>query len=235
MIVHRNSEINTLSSIFESVTNGRQTSGAFIYGPPGSGKTCAANVLLNEIPATTVTKNGTSGEPIETAYIDCYNGKSRRDVYQNLLETLGEGPAQTRPSAATDQLRRQILDAIDGHLIVVLDEADQIGEKDVLKELYEMTGVALLPIVTKSHQLFADAEDRLDSRLTALTPIPFRSYDESTLVKILQARANVGLEHGVVEREHLQIIAERSRNDQGARFRFSKTQFSMLDQKGPAR
>ncbi|AHG01543.1 hypothetical protein HALLA_03880 (plasmid) [Halostagnicola larsenii XH-48] len=57
------------------------------------------------------------------------------NVYQELLETLGEGPARTRPSAATDQLRRQTLDTIDGHLIVVLDEADQIGEKDVLKSV----------------------------------------------------------------------------------------------------
>ncbi len=86
-------------------------------------------------------------------------------------------------------MRRQTLDAIDGHLIVVLDEADQIGEKAVLKELYEMTGVALLPIVTKSHQLFADVEDRLDSPLTVLTPIPFRAYDEDTLVESPRAAA----------------------------------------------
>ncbi|AHG01542.1 hypothetical protein HALLA_03875 (plasmid) [Halostagnicola larsenii XH-48] len=58
LIVHRNSEINTLLSIFEPVTNGHQTSGAFIYGPPGLGKTCAANVLLNEIRRLLLLKMG---------------------------------------------------------------------------------------------------------------------------------------------------------------------------------
>lgn len=214
LVIHRNTEINTLSSVFQPVTQGKETSGAFIHGPSGSGKTCAARILLDELPDSVDDRYSDGAQiPIDTVYLDCCNGKSRRGVYQDLLDGLGCGPASARRSVATDDLKRQTREAIDGHAVVVLDEADQIGEKAVLKELFEMRGVSLLPIVNKTHHLFADIDDRLDSRLMALTPLEFKPYSESTLVEILRKRADVALECNAVGRDELEVIAARSGQD----------------------
>jgi len=206
VIMARDGELNHLAKVLEPLTHGVAPNGAFIHGPSGAGKTCAVTCMTDELPDT------------ETVFVNCLSSHKRRSVLNRVLEGVGGGPSEARQSVSTDDLAARISRAVDEPTIVVLDEADQLDTLTVLHELYGVDELTLLlisnePWRTFDLDRFATEASRLNSRIKTLDKIPFRAYDDDELVTILEKRAQVGVEPGVIGPDELQYIARCSDSD----------------------
>ncbi|WP_226043314.1 AAA family ATPase [Natrinema sp. DC36] len=204
VIMARDGELDHLSAVLEPVTHGVAPNGAFIYGPSGAGKTCAVRCVTSELP--------------RSIYVNCLSSHARRSVLNRVLEGLGDGSVLERRSVSTDDLAALVREAVDGPTVIVLDEADQLDDLTVLHELYAIGELALILISNEPWPAFDlerfDKEStRLDSRIGTLENIEFKSYTDDELVSILEKRASVGVEPGVIESDELEYIARCSESD----------------------
>ncbi|USZ73736.1 Cdc6/Cdc18 family protein [Natronosalvus halobius] len=205
VVVHRDGEISHLTSVLEPLTHGYSTTGAFIHGPSGAGKTCTTRCVLEDLERV-------AGIPV--AFLDCLSIHSRRDVLNHVLAELGDGSTLERRSVGPADMAVRIREIVDEPTVVVLDEADQIDELRVLQELYEVPDLTPILIANQPWRKFDRADIRLDSRIGSFPSIEFDAYDESELVEILRERASIGLEPGAVEAGVLEYISEcAERND----------------------
>ncbi|PCR88676.1 Cdc6/Cdc18 family protein [Natrinema ejinorense] len=204
VVTQRDGEIDHLTSVLKPITHGIAPNGAFIYGPSGAGKTCAVRCVIEELP--------------RSVFINCLSSHARRSVLNRVLEGLGAGSALERRSVSTDDLAAAIERAVDGPTVIVLDEADQLDEITVLHELYAIDDVTLIlisndPWPAFDLERFDKEATRLDSRIGALEDIKFAAYSDSELVSILEKRAQIGVEPGVVGTNELRYIARCADSD----------------------
>ncbi|ELZ05719.1 Cdc6/Cdc18 family protein [Natrialba aegyptia] len=203
VIMQRDGKIDHLTAVLEPITHGVAPNGAFVYGPPGAGKTCAVRCVCDELE--------------NVIFIDCLGSHARRSVLNRVLEGLGEGNSLGRRSVSTDDLSARIRRTIDTPTVVVLDEADQLDELRVVHELYGIPELTLVLISNEPWREFdlrdVESHPRLDSRIGSLGEIPFSAYTDSELVSILDKRASVGIKPGVVSQSDLEYIARQADND----------------------
>lgn len=97
--------------------------------------------------------------------------------------------------------------------MVVLDEVDQLEEKDVLYDLNRTRGLSLVLVANSAEELFAELGERVASRFKTATQIHFDRYGTDQLVGILKDRVRWGLHEGAVTDDQLRWIAEAAGGD----------------------
>lgn len=118
----------------------------------------------------------------------------------------------------TEGTRPRLLDRLqetDGRpRYVILDEADQLAETNVLYDLLEMPDLHLVLIANKEKDLFQGISERLQSRLTVGVRIECNAYSVRELTEILEKRAAAAF-HSTTDYEtrHLEFIAEHADGD----------------------
>ena len=73
--------------------------------------------------------------------------------------------------------------------------------------------ISMLLIANREKELFANADERLTSRLTGCERVRFDRNATDELVSIMDARAKSGLEEDVIDREQLATIADAAAGD----------------------
>ena len=120
-VVHRDGEINHLTSTLRPITDGETAEPVFLYGPSGTGKTCIVQYMLDNLREAVIALN--------TQYVNCWEDYSR---YKTLYRIL-EGPNKTvdiyRQSTPTDVLLERLHDYEGPPYVVILDEVDQLHDK----------------------------------------------------------------------------------------------------------
>jgi len=71
----------------------------------------------------------------------------------------------------------------------------------------------MLLVANREKELFANADERLTSRLTGCERVRFDRYSSDELISIMDARAKSGLEEGAVNRDQLATIANAAAGD----------------------
>jgi orc1/cdc6 family replication initiation protein len=205
-VKHRDAEVSHLSDTLRplSTGDGRPTP-SFLYGPSGAGKTCIARYTVNQLRENIVELNH--------QYVNCWEKYSRFKTLYAVLDGINETLDIHRQSTPRDELLDR-LRAYDGpHYVVILDEVDQLQDKDVLYDLHRTPNLTLILIANREEYVFSFLDERLRSRLQSCVRIKFGQYNLSELVAILRDRAQWGLEPGVIGDDGLEKIANHAAGD----------------------
>jgi len=204
-VVHRDGEINYLSSVLEPLTDDEPADTAFLSGPPGAGKTCIAQYTLEKLQKNVIDLN--------TQYVNCWENYSRFKTLYRILEGIDETLDIHRQSTPTDELFER-LQAYDGPpYVVILDEVDQLEDKDVLYDLYRTAGLTMVLIANEEAEFLSQLNSRLVSRLQTSASIQFDQYHKDELVGILDDRVRWGLRPDVVSERQLELSADAAAGD----------------------
>lgn len=205
-IVHRHDELEALSSALEPVRTGdrRPSTGAFLYGLSGVGKTTSARYVVDELREATA---------IRTAVVNCYESTSSREVFHAILADLEERTERPSPGTSTAGLLEELESAIDEPVVVILDEADQLGDERALYQSYELEGLVPIIIANRKHEWLSRLDTRVSSRIEGLRTIRFLPYKDHELVGILETRARAAVGPDVIDSSALVRIAKLADGD----------------------
>jgi orc1/cdc6 family replication initiation protein len=204
-VVHRDAEVNHLSSVLEPLTRGEPADTALITGPTGSGKTCIAKFTVNELRQENL--------DVESVYVNCWEDHIRFKALYRLLDEIQRTVDIHRQSTPRDVLLERLREHEEPPCVVVFDEVDQLEDKGILYDLNRLPQYSLILIVNREEELFAGIDDRLESRLHGSERIPFSRYTVDQLVDILQERAKHALVPNAVEESELELIADAASGD----------------------
>jgi Cdc6-like AAA superfamily ATPase len=204
-VVHRDGEVNHLSSVLDPLTRGESADTAVVTGPSGAGKTCLTRFVAGKLREATL--------DVETVYVNCWRNYTRYRALYRVLEHVGRTVDVHRQSTPTDELLDRI-ERTDQRAVVVLDEADQLEDPGVVYDLHGLPQYAVVVVANRERDLYApDGNRRLRSRLQASEHVRMDTYGADQLVAILQSRVDNGLERDVVTRSQLEQIADAAAGD----------------------
>lgn len=184
----RDAQLNTMATALEPVIEGEAATGLLLHGPSGTGKTSSSRYLLQKL--------GEHTTGLRTAVVNCWTHHSRYRVLSRVLEAV-DGAAAARHDHAASALRESLGD-VDDHVVVVLDEADQLDEPDVIYDLYEERDLEVIVTANDRSDVFRGLDDRIQSRLRTFTDVAFPRNTADDLVPILEQRVKHGLQPDVV-------------------------------------
>lgn len=205
VVRHRNQEMNQISTALQSVEEYESGGEVFLFGPSGSGKTCIARVALDkmrqEVP------------DVQTQYINCWRDYTSFRTLYRILEGIGETMDIHRQSTPTDELIDRIHEYDERPYVVILDEVDQLQDKNILYDLYRAPMITMIPIANREEDLFAQLDERLLSRLRGAQQVHLNRYGLEELTAILDERAKHGLRGDVIDEDRLEYISNAVAGD----------------------
>ena len=197
-IVHRNAEKNRLRNALQPVVDDRTPRDVLIEGPSGAGKTCLARF--------TAAKLAEQALDVRTQYVDCWTHSNRFRVLLELLDGIGPTHDIHRNTPQDEMLSR--LETVEVPYVAILDEADQLADKDLLRELWAIPRLTLIVIANREADVLNPLDERVRSRLRSATRISFDRYRHDELVAILDERAEAALAPDAIDETHLDHLAD---------------------------
>lgn len=204
-VVHRDAEINHLSSVLRPLTNGDPAEPAFLFGPSGTGKTCIARY--------TTTKLRDEVADLSCQYVNCWEDHSRFTALYRILEGVDTTLDIHRQSTPKDVLLERLREHTTDPYVVILDEVDQLEDKRLLYDLHRIRGLTMILIANQERDLFTEFDTRLTSRLKTGPSIVFDKYRLEQLVGILRDRVRWGIAPDAVDSDQLRFIADAAGGD----------------------
>jgi len=205
-VPHRNAEKNDLSRSFQPIERGDPGENAtFLFGPSGTGKTCLSQVILRQLKEEI--------PEVKTQYINCWSDYTRFRALYEVLDGFSSTVDIHRRSTPMDELLHRVNEYDGPPYVVVLDEVDQLEDKEVLYDLYMVPNISIVLIANKEEELFAQLEDRLTSRLHGGRRIYLERYHIDQLVDILEGRVQYALEGTPISNDQLEKIADAAAGD----------------------
>lgn len=202
-LVGRDTELNALARSVDPNSN-LHADVTFLFGPSGAGKTTVARFALDRAKRELF--------DVRTAYLPCAREK-RAGVLRGLVREL-VGNHAVFPSRGAAELLQELRD-IDDDLLLILDEIDQLSEKVVLEDLYNIQQTTLICIGNREDELFAELKqnETLYSRLSGRETIQFDRYTDDELGAILQRRVDRGLQEDAITPATIDAIATAADGD----------------------
>jgi len=202
-IVGRNSQMNEVTDALAPIEDGFRAENCFLFGPSGAGKTTVARAAVRELRREVL--------EVPTAYVNCWKEYTRSGVLDRAAKDLVDAAVSKKAPA------RELLDTIQSGLnspsVIILDEVDQLQDKNILYDFHSISGLAFICIANREVDLLASLDERVQSRVSVGYRVQFDRYTVDTVTEILERRATQGLEAGAVSRETLRRIAELADGD----------------------
>ncbi len=222
VIVHREEEIRTLSSMLAPVLRNELPSNIFVYGKTGTGKTLVLKRIKSEL-ENVAEENNIS---LKIFYVNCKLRKITDTEYRLLAELcnlIGEDVPRT--GLATNEIYsvfQKKLDSKETTLVLVLDEIDELVRKIGDDILYSLTRInselerSQICIVGISNDMtFANnLEPRVKSSLNE-EDVTFSPYNALQLQNILAERSELAFNDGCIENGVIEKCAAYAARDHG--------------------
>jgi len=220
----REDELDELEFAFMPAVRGTTAHNVFIYGKAGQGKTAATEVILCEL-RDHFAEEGQE-DYLTVLNVSCHDATSSYQVVGELL-TIVEEDTDTRPKGRSlGHLNKRLFDALDeigGHIVLVFDEIDNIGNDD--KILYQIPRArsndrldeTRVSIVGISNDL--QYRDKLSPKVKDTlcdVEVRFKPYDANQLRTILRQRKEIAFEDGVLEADVVPLCAAYAAQDEGS-------------------
>lgn len=214
VLPHRKEQIDSIAAILAPAIRNETPSNILIYGKTGTGKTSSVNYVGAALEAAC----HDMGKACNVIYLNCERLDTQYRVIINIaneLQKFGSKPSDklrsSIPSSGwpTDQVYTELknmIDAIGGVNVIVLDEIDKLVKKSGDETLYNLTRFnsdlknAKISLIGISNDLRFTTF--LDPRvLSSLSEeeLVFPPYDAQQLCDILQQRANIAFVDGALE------------------------------------
>lgn len=185
----REREMKELASYLQPAVRGATPSSVLLTGPPGTGKTSLARLVLKQLEEVS--------RKILPLYINCWVCSTRFAILNELIRAQGD--MMPRRGIAADELvaRLKEIGRREQKLmpIVVLDELDRLlasGEEQILYDLSRSSEALGLPCaligITNNEEIALKLDPRVRSSLTNHL-ISFKPYSPTQLKNILSERA----------------------------------------------
>jgi Cdc6-like AAA superfamily ATPase len=197
----------------DRVFDGRLPPNAYVYGPPGSGKSATVAALFSRLSRLstesrsiihTSTRAASPTAP-EFVYVDRRETTSEFAFYHDVLEGLVE-ESVPRHGVSTEELRSRLHDRLGDSrtgVVVAIDHVEESGEiEDLIALLAGLPSKVSWLAIGRS-----DPEEMTISTYTATT-IRIAAYQRQTLVDVLMTRASEGLARQALDHDLARRIAE---------------------------
>ncbi len=184
-VIHRDKEIETISSILAPVLKGYKPSNIFIYGGIGCGKTVTIKYIIEQL-------SKISHGDFKTIYINCRLKKVSDTEYRMLSQILKEFDIVVPETGiSTNILYKKFFEELENKkVILILDEIDTLVEKIGDEFLYNISRSASnISIVGITNNIYfsQNLDPRVRSSL-AEEEIIFRPYNAGEIKDILGIR-----------------------------------------------
>lgn len=199
-ILHRNTELQSLSHLLGPTQYGRRAQDVLIHGPSGVGKTASARWMLRDL---------RKRYGLESAVIEC-SGTTRNGILYEAVTKHSDSGVVHRNNP-----RDKLVDALEAAVddepyVLVLDEADVIPDLDVLEDLFAVDGVSVIAITHQQVEWLNRVDRDLRPHFHGESQIQFDKYGVDELVDILEPRVEHGLSGDPTQLGQLQWIADET-------------------------
>ena len=210
-LVGRDDELSDMASIFAQIENHDTSCRAVVVGPVGSGKT-----VLTQRFADDIQRHLDGRRRIVITHVNCRNHPTGSQVLQQIALSLdSRHPERGFSSGEIIQSIRRNLHTHESHLLLILDEADVLVNRDSSDIIYkllridearEQQGSISLILVSQNSTLLKLFEPAIISRLGQSNFIEMQPYDANTLTGIAAQRSEIACRTGSVSDETLAKI-----------------------------
>jgi cell division control protein 6 len=237
---HRDKEIKCVTQIIGPALRNEKPSNLFIYGGPGTGKTCVVRYVLRKLQEFLDKQDKADKKTVvKVAYMNC---KIRNSKYQVLLKTLededlNDEKLKERPLIGRTDQNLKGMDPADLYdrlfkvvqsnglnLIIVLDEIDMVkkGLNDlmyILTRINDELSAGSVSVIGISND--RRVKSRLDPRSKSTLceeEMIFPHYNAVQLKTILTQRAETGFQPNAIDDSVIKRIAAFAAQDGDARY-----------------
>jgi cell division control protein 6 len=204
-VLHREGQLDTIRNCLKPMLKDTEPRNIFIYGSPGTGKTCISRFVTEELSAHTTS--------VQASYINCWDCSSRFKILYSILQDMGLTLSVHRKGTPTDELLDSLRTRLEQrYCVIILDEVDKLEDDRIL---YDLVGLrrACLILISNSETALHGADPRVRSRLASAEQVGFPAYSERDILDILRDRAEWGMLPGVIKDAQLKRIASASDGD----------------------
>jgi len=218
---HRQKQIDQLAQVLVPALRNQQPSNVLIFGKTGTGKTAVVKYIENEFK-----KADTSGA-IEYLYLNCEIVDTPYGILQSIGNKFIESFDQRIPftGLSTDRVYNMLIEKLDEKkrvVIIALDEIDKLISRsgdDILYQLLKInddiknTRVSIIGI-SNDLKFTEYLDPRVKSRLSDEKMV-FPPYNADELRDILEQRAKLAFDNGVVDNSVFSLIAALAAQEHG--------------------
>ncbi|MCD6227696.1 AAA family ATPase [Candidatus Micrarchaeota archaeon] len=213
ILPHREEYITKIMKHVAPAIKGFRPQNLFIYGKPGTGKTCSIKKVIQKFREVENNKG-------KIEYINCRTYNSRYRIIQRIVQRTN--PEVVKGGFGLTYLYEKLVNTLNQKtiIIIVLDEIDMVKDLDDL--LYTLTrlndeaengGISIIGIANKT-----DFKKHLEQRsLSSLNDneMIFPPYNAEQIKSILTQRVKLAFAKGVVDESAINLTAAITSSENG--------------------